>query len=325
MMTYLESVAKTVNKLMLTNKKYFYIGEDVRSGQKGISEGFEKKYGKKRVLDMPISESAFCGFALGLAIAGNRPIVEFNFSGLIFVSMDQIFNQASKFKEMTGGKKNIPIIYLLPTGTKGGLACHHSDNPYSILAHLGIRSYMPTHSSQVENVFKLATSKNEPVAIFLPVEEFRNTRNLKNNKYNGIQKISENRAESNLKKNITIICTGTTVNKSLEAVKSINLKYRLNCSVYGLSDISLENKTKKIISQIKSKKFLIVDDSPYDFGVASQIELVLRRNKILKKDLIQSITRTSNFIPFNELLENSVRPTKQKIENKILKLLGSKL
>ena len=48
---------------------------------------------------MPISESAFCGFAVGLAIAGFRPIVEFNFSGLIFVSLDQIYNQASKFKK----------------------------------------------------------------------------------------------------------------------------------------------------------------------------------------------------------------------------------
>ena len=324
-MTYLECVAKSVNKLMKSSKKYYYIGEDVRSGQKGISEGFDKKYGNKRVIDMPISESAFCGFALGLAIAGNRPIVEFNFSGLIFVSLDQIFNQAAKFKEMTGGKKNVPIIYLLPTGTKGGLACHHSDNPYSILAHLGIKSYMPTHSSQVEHVFKLATSKNEPVAIFLPVEEFRNTRNYKHSKSYGIQKIYHKTKKKINKDNFTIICTGSTVNKSLEALKAIDNKLKVDYSLYGLFDLSLDNKTKNIISNIKSKNFLIVDDSPYDFGIASQVELILRKNKNLKKNQIQSITRTSNFIPFKETLENKIRPTQKKIENKILKLLNSKL
>ena len=121
-MTYLESIASSVNQLMKENKKFIYLGEDVISGQKGISDGFYQKYGKNRVIDMPISESAFCGFAVGLAIAGFRPIVEFNFSGLIFVSLDQIYNQASKFKKMTGNIANVPIIYLLPTGTKGGLA-----------------------------------------------------------------------------------------------------------------------------------------------------------------------------------------------------------
>ena len=93
--------------------------------------------------------------------------------------MDQIFNQASKFKQMSGGKKNVPIIYLLPTGTKGGLAGHHSDNPYSVLAHLGIKSYMPSHASEVESIINLAYSKKEPVAIFLATEEFRNNRKIK--------------------------------------------------------------------------------------------------------------------------------------------------
>ena len=151
-MTYLESVADNIYQLMKKDNKFIYLGEDVISGQKGISDGFYKKFGQDRVIDMPISESAFCGFAVGLAIAGFKPIVEFNFSGLIFVSLDQIYNQASKFKQMTGNITNVPIIYLLPTGTKGGLACHHSDNPYAILSHLGVKSYMPTDIDSVKKL-----------------------------------------------------------------------------------------------------------------------------------------------------------------------------
>ena len=159
MMTYLESVAKAVDSLMKNNKICIYLGEDVRSGQRGISDGFIKKYGPERVVYTPISESSFSGYALGLAIANYRPIVEFNFAGLVYVCLDQLFNQASKFKKMSGDKKNVPIIYVLPTGTKGGLAGHHSDNPYSTLSHLGIQSFMPLHSGEVENVFRYAYKK----------------------------------------------------------------------------------------------------------------------------------------------------------------------
>ncbi len=317
-MNYLESVAYAVDKLMKKDKKCLYIGEDVRSGQRGISVNFLKKYGKKRVLDTPISESAFCGFALGAAIAGYKPIVEFNFAGLIFVSLDQIFNQASKFKQMSGGKKNVPIIYLLPTGSKGGLAGHHSDNPYAILTHLGIKSYMPTHASEVESIFKLAYSKKEPVAIFLATEEFRNTRNIKKTiKATGLQKIYSSKNNNEL----TIICTGTSIEKSIKALQSCDNNKKNKCSLYGLNDLYIEDETKKKILKINSKKFLIVDDSPSKFGISSQLELIIRRNKDIKKQNIFSITRQDNFIPFNEKLENIVRPTESKIKNKIYQML----
>ena len=317
-MNYLESVAYAVDKLMKKDKKCLYIGEDVRSGQRGISVNFLKKYGEKRVLDTPISESAFCGFALGAAIAGYKPIVEFNFAGLIFVSLDQIFNQASKFKQMSGGIQKVPIIYLLPTGSKGGLAGHHSDNPYAVLAHLGIKSYMPTHASQVGSIFKLAYAKKEPVAIFLATEEFRNTRNLKNTiKATGLQKLYSEQNNNEL----AIICTGTSIEKSIKALETCDNKKKSKCSLYGLNDLSIDAETEKKILSINSKKFLIVDDSPAKFGISSQVELIIRRNKNIKKQNIISITRQSNFIPFNEKLENTIRPTQLKIKNKIYYML----
>ena len=165
-MTYLETVAYTINSLMKKNPKCIYLGEDVKSGQRGISDGFIKRYGERRVIDTPISESAFTGLALGLAISNYRPIVEFNFAGLIYVCLDQIFNQASKFKKMSGDKKDVPIIYILPTGTKGGLAGHHSDNPYSTLTHLGIKCFMPCLIQEIKPIINYAYSLKEPVAIF---------------------------------------------------------------------------------------------------------------------------------------------------------------
>ena len=319
-MTYLESVAKAVDSLMQNNKRCIYLGEDVRSGQRGISDGFIKKYGAERVVDTPISESAFSGYALGLAIANYRPIVEFNFAGLVYVCLDQLFNQASKFKAMSGNKKNVPIIYVLPTGTKGGLAGHHSDNPYSTLSHLGIQSYMPIHSGEVENIFKYAYNKKEPIAIFLPVEEFRNNHKflLDRNKKPGLKKLI------NIRKNnskISIICTGTTLSKCVNVMMSMKNKMKSSVDLYGLSDLSISKSTEISISKLNSKKVLIVDDSPANFGLSSEIELILRRARGFKKEDIQLVSRESNFIPFNKQLEDKVRPTENKIRKKLSLML----
>ena len=96
------------------------------------------------MIDMPISESAFTGVGLGLAITGHNVFVEFNFAGLVYLGLDQIFNQAHKYNEMMNTDLPLNLTYVLPTGTRGGLAGHHSDNPYALTMHLGIPSYMPS-------------------------------------------------------------------------------------------------------------------------------------------------------------------------------------
>ena len=318
MKTYLETVANTIKSLMLKDKKCIYIGEDVRSGQRGISDGFVKIFGKDRVVDTPISESAFCGYAVGLAINNFRPIVEFNFAGLIFVSLDQIFNQASKFKQMSGNKKDVPILYLLPTGTKGGLAGHHSDNPYSVLSHLGIKSYMPTHVNEVNSIIKYAYKEREPIALFLPVEEFRNKYNFKvKTKYPTLNLL----IKSIFKDKLSIICTGTTISKCLGALNSIKISQKKVISFYSLSDFSFSEITKKKLMKIKSKKILIVDDSPGMYGLSAQIELILRKSRNFTQGAIVDLSRKSNFIPFNQSLENIIRPSEKMIKKTILKLL----
>lgn len=319
-MTYLESVVKAVDNLMKNNRRCIYLGEDVRSGQRGISDGFIKKYGAERVVDTPISEAAFAGYALGLAIANYRPIVEFNFAGLVYVCLDQLFNQASKFKAMSGNKKDVPIIYVLPTGTKGGLAGHHSDNPYSTLSHLGIQSFMPLHSGEVETIFKYAYNLKEPIAIFLPVEEFRNKHKfiLDRNRIPGLKKLAKSKKKFS---KISIICTGTTLSKCVNVIDLMKNELNSSVSLYGLSDLSIAKSTEISISKVNSKKILIVDDSPANFGLSSEIELILRRTGRFGKKDIQLIPRVSNFIPFNKGLEDSVRPTENKIRKKLLMML----
>jgi pyruvate/2-oxoglutarate/acetoin dehydrogenase E1 component len=319
-MTYLETLRSSVYDLMERDTTYLYIGEDVRSGQKGISDGFLSKFGAQRVIDTPISESGFCGMAVGLAVNGFRPIVEFNFSGLMFVCLDQIFNQAFKFKFMTGNKRNVPIIYLMPTGTKGGLAGHHSDNTYATLSHLGVISLMPACKEQIPSVLDYACGADAPVAIFLPVEEFRS------DTVYDIEDINPFFLRLKCGDDVAIICTGTsisTVNKFLNAASKGIVE---RTAVYCVSDLNLSANCLEKIRHLKEKTIVIVDDATESFGFASQIELEIRRSKQRDCPKIHTVCRLSNLVPFREGLEHALRPSAERISEVFLDsgLLGGR-
>ena len=142
-----------------------YIGEDVRNAHRSICTGLFQRYGPDRVIDMPISEAAFTGISLGLAISGKSVFVEYNFAGLLYLALDQIFNQAHKYNEMMNTSLPLSITYILPTGTRGGLAGHHSDNPYALSAHLGIESYMPAVSDNVRSIFSDFNTSSSSLSI----------------------------------------------------------------------------------------------------------------------------------------------------------------
>ena len=173
-MNLIESFREELFKIFESDKEAIYLGEDVRNAHRGISIGMNSRFSSERILDMPISESGFTGLALGLAIKGKNVFVEYNFAGLVYLGLDQIFNQAHKFNEMLNTNLDLKITYILPTGTRGGLAGHHSDNPYAILSHLGVATYMPSNSFDCKNIFWEIKKQKKPSAIFLPVGAFFN-------------------------------------------------------------------------------------------------------------------------------------------------------
>ena len=99
---------------MARDPSVFVIGEDVRASLRGVTKGLFDEFGPDRVLDMPISEQAFTGFATGAALAGRRCVVEFQIPSLLYLAFEQIANQAQKLRLMTGGQAAVPVVYLVP-------------------------------------------------------------------------------------------------------------------------------------------------------------------------------------------------------------------
>jgi len=144
-------------------------GEDIGVAISNVTAGLLKRFGPDRVIDMPISEQAFTSFATGAALSGSRPVIEFQIPALLFLVFEQIANQAHKFGLMTGGQVTVPVTYLLPSsGSRVGWAGQHSDHPYSVFAHVGVKTAVPATPTDAYGLLVSAIRDDDPVIVFGP-------------------------------------------------------------------------------------------------------------------------------------------------------------
>jgi pyruvate/2-oxoglutarate/acetoin dehydrogenase E1 component len=120
-----DALREALEQAMAANREVFLIGEDVRiGGGFSVSRGLVDRFGETRILDTPISEIAFTGLAIGAAMSGMRPIVEYQFGDFVFCAMDQIVNEAAKLRYMSAGQVSVPITFRLPVGANRRGAQH---------------------------------------------------------------------------------------------------------------------------------------------------------------------------------------------------------
>lgn len=168
-LSYLKALNRALTDEMARDESVIVLGEDVRVAVTNVTAGLLKKYGPDRVLDTPISEQSFTGFATGAAMAGLRPLIEFQIPALLFIAFEQIVGQAHKFSLMTGGQTKVPVTYLVPSsGSREGWAGQHSDHPYSIFAHMGVKTLVPATPTDAYGLLVSALRDDDPVVVFAP-------------------------------------------------------------------------------------------------------------------------------------------------------------
>jgi pyruvate dehydrogenase E1 component beta subunit len=166
---YLPALGRAIRDEMAADPSVFVIGEDVRAALRGVTKGLFAEFGADRVLDMPISEQMFTGFATGAALAGRRCVVEYQIPSLLYLAFEQIANQAQKLRLMTGGQATVPVVYLVPgSGARRGLAAQHSDHPYSPFVHAGVKTVLPATPADAYGLMVSAIRDDDPVLFFAP-------------------------------------------------------------------------------------------------------------------------------------------------------------
>lgn len=164
-MSYAQAACAALRSAMSADERVVALGEDVgRGGIFGQYAGLQREFGAKRVIDTPISESAIMGAAVGMALAGLRPVVEMRVVDFALCAVDEIVNQAAKARYMLGGQTRVPLVARLPIGIWAGSAAQHSQSLEAWFAHIpGLVVVTPATVQDNHSLLLAALACGDPV------------------------------------------------------------------------------------------------------------------------------------------------------------------
>ena len=219
--TYKDAVREAMCEEMRRDEKVFLMGEDIGRycGAFGVSKGMLDEFGPERIIETPISETAFMGAGVGAAITGMRPIVELMFSDFMAVCYDQIINQAAKMHFMFAGKVNVPMVIRTPSGGGTGAAAQHSQSLEQMYLHVpGLKVVVPSTPYDAKGLLKTAIRDNNPV-VFLEQKRLYNTKGqVPAEDYTIPFGVADTKKEG---KDVSIITYGRMVQMSLQVAEKL--------------------------------------------------------------------------------------------------------
>lgn len=163
--SFVEAINTTLAQAMRADPKVIVLGEDVAEGGPfRATVGLSEEFGRERVLNTPISESAVAGVAIGAAQAGYRPVVEIMYIDFITLALDQLVNQAAKAHFMSGGQLDVPMVLRTQGGVSGRGAAQHSQSLEAWLTHIpGLKVVMPSNPADAAGLLRSAIADENPV------------------------------------------------------------------------------------------------------------------------------------------------------------------
>ena len=163
-MSYLDAIVQAQIEEMERDERVIMMGEDIAVYGSG---DLVEKFGSSRIWQMPISETSFTGVGIGAAITGLRPIIDLNIASFMYLASDQIINQASKLRFMTGGQVQVPIVFRVCMFYGASIAAQHSDRPYPLFMNVpGLKVISATTPADVKGLLKSAVRDDDPVIFF---------------------------------------------------------------------------------------------------------------------------------------------------------------
>ncbi len=178
-MTATMSLGKALNlglrQAMEHDPKVVLMGEDIGKlgGVFRVTEGLQRDFGDRRVIDTPLAESGVIGTAIGLAIRGYRPVCEIQFDGFVYPAFDQIVSQLAKLRYRNEGRVGVPLTIRIPFGGGVGAVEHHSESPEAYFAHTaGLRVVTPSNAADGYRMIQQAIASDDPVVFFEPKRRY---------------------------------------------------------------------------------------------------------------------------------------------------------
>lgn len=316
-----EVIAEAMSEEMRRDKSVFLLGEEVAeyNGAYKASKGMLDEFGPERVIDTPISELGFSGIAIGSAMNGNRPIVEYMTFNFSLVGIDQIINNAAKIRQMSGGQFNCPIVFRGPTGSAGQLGATHSQSFENWFANTpGLKVVVPSNPYDAKGLLKAAIRDDDPVIFMESEQMYSDKGEIPDGEYLlplGVADIK--RAGTD----VTIVTFGKIIKEAFKAADILE-KEGISVEIIDLRTVRpMDHET--ILNSVKKTNRLVILEEAWPFAsVASEITYQVQENAFDYLDApIQRITTADTPAPFSPVLLEEWLPNANDVVNAVKKVL----
>jgi pyruvate/2-oxoglutarate/acetoin dehydrogenase E1 component len=273
-----EAIRETHEQLMQKDKRIITMGLGVNDpmGIFGTTKNLSKKFGKKRVIEIPTSESAATGIAIGAAIQGMKVILTHQRVEFCLLSMEQIINQAAKLYFLSNGKYKVSVVIRVMIGKGWGQGPQHSQSLETLFAHIpGLKVVSPSNAYDAKGLLNSAINSGHPVIFF----EHRWLHNIEDNVPKKLYQIPFGKAKIIQKgKDITIISFSEALVQVLR-LREILLKSKISAEIIDMRSLRPLDKKTIIKSLKKTRKVLVVDNGWKTYGIGSEIISILSEEK----------------------------------------------
>jgi 2-oxoisovalerate dehydrogenase E1 component beta subunit len=275
------AISKALNaglaKAMQKDPKVLMFGEDIAElgGVFRVTEGLLAEFGKERVFNTPIAESAIVGTAIGLAMRGYRPVVEMQFDGFVFPAFNQITTQLAKLTYRSEGFLEMPVVIRIPYGGGIGAVEHHSESPEAYFAHTaGLRVVTPSNPNDAYWMMQQAIASNDPIIFLEPKRRYwqKGPVNL------DVAPLPLHNARLMREgSQVTVLAYGPMVTAALQAAE-IGAEEGVSLEVIDLRSLSPIDYPTIMASVQKTGRAIVVHEAPTNVSLSSEIAARIAEN-----------------------------------------------
>ncbi|MFH1834065.1 MAG: alpha-ketoacid dehydrogenase subunit beta [bacterium] len=304
-----EAIDQALLQEMQHDEKVIVLGEDV--GRDGgvfrVTDGLVERFGEERVIDTPLAESGIVGMAIGMAIAGFRPVAEIQFAGFSYPAYDQLVSHASRMRTRSRGQFTVPLVVRTPYG--GGIRAleHHSESMEAVFAHIpGLKVVIPADPYEAKGLLVSAVRDPDPVLFMEPARIYRAVKaEVPEDPYTlPLGKVRVVREG----KDVTAIAWGAHVRTLSEAAQRLEAEGVADVEIIDVRSLSPFDFETVIASVTKTGRAVIVHEAPRSCGFGAEISAQITERAVLH--LRSPVSRVTGFdtIPPLAKLEDYFQP-----------------
>ncbi len=334
-LTMAQAISEAIAQEMTRDDTVFVMGEDIGAygGIFGATGGLLEQFGKDRIMDTPISETAFIGTATGAAAAGLRPIVELMFVDFFGVCMDQIYNHLAKNTYMSGGHVRLPVVLTTAIGGGYNDAAQHSQCLYGTFAHMpGIKVVVPSNAYDAKGLMTQAIRDDNPVMFMyhkgimgLPWMAYLegSSNDVPQEAYTipfGQAHVVREGSD------VTIVAVSQMVQKAVLAAQELD-KQSIHAEVLDLRTLVPLDVASVLKSVRKTGRLLVADEDYLGFGLSGEIAAVIAEHldTVRLKAPVKRLAVPNVPIPYSRPLEQFVIPQVKNIVHAVQELIVGRM